>query len=65
MKSNISGIHLRDLILWKAIHSSQISPSPNISNIEGTSSQVSRQQDTLHVAVSLNEPFKHLSKYIP
>ena len=48
------------LILWKAIHSSQIWSfllmSPNISYIEGTPFQVSQHQDTLHVAaMSLNE----------
>jgi len=54
---------MRELILWKAIHSSQISPflpmTPNISNTEGTSSHASQQQDTLHVAaMSLYEPLK-------
>jgi hypothetical protein len=39
--------------------------SPNISNAEGTSSHVSQQKDTLHVAaMSLYEPLKRLSQNV-
>jgi len=39
--------------------------SPNISNSEGTSSQIAEQQDTLRVAaIPLYEPLKHLSQNV-